>query len=110
MTRDVNRRDFLGAASLTALALGLPTRTAFADDAMFRRFANLAPRLKARPFDLHDVRLRPGIQLTGLETNRKFMMALEPDRLERCFLGVVGLRRADDRLLRDRRAGRDAAR
>jgi hypothetical protein len=32
MTRDVNRRDFLGAASLAALALGLPIRGAFATD------------------------------------------------------------------------------
>jgi len=91
MTHDLTRRDFLGAASLAALAVGLPARTALADDATWRRLAGSAPRLKARPFDLHDVRLRPGIQLTGLETNRKFMMGLEPDRLLHMFRVTAGL-------------------
>ena len=91
MTRDVTRRDFLGAASLAALALGLPARAAFPDDETFRRFTGPAPRLKARPFDLHHVRLRPGIQLTGLEANRRFMMGLEPDRLLHMFRVTAGI-------------------
>jgi DUF1680 family protein len=91
MPHDVSRRDFLGAASFAALALGLPTRSAFANDATLRQFLASAPRLKARPFDLHDVRLRPGIQLTGLETNRKFMMGLDPDRLLHMFRVTAGL-------------------
>jgi len=91
MTRDVNRRDFLGAASLAALALGLPANTAPLSHATWRRLVESAPRLKARPFDLHDVRLRPGLQLTGLETNRKFMMALDPDRLLHMFRVTAGL-------------------
>jgi DUF1680 family protein len=91
MTRDVNRREFLGAASLAALALGLPAHPALANDAAWRRLASSAPRVKARPFDLHDVRLRPGIQLTGLETNRKFMMGLDPDRLLHMFRVTAGL-------------------
>jgi DUF1680 family protein len=91
MTRDVNRREFLGAASLAALALGLPAHPALANDAVWRRLASSAPRVKARPFDLHDVRLRPGIQLTGLETNRKFMMGLDPDRLLHMFRVTAGL-------------------
>ena len=92
MTRDVNRRDFLGAASLAALALGLPARRALAaDHERWLGHGATAPRIKARPFDLHDVRLRPGVQLTGLETNRKFMMALEPDRLLHTFRITAGL-------------------
>ena len=91
MTRDVNRRDFLGAASLTALALGLPTHRAWAHDEVLSELGNSAPRLRARPFDLQDVRLRPGIQLTGLETNRRYMMGLEPDRLLHTFRVTAGL-------------------
>jgi DUF1680 family protein len=90
MTRDVNRREFLGATSLAALALGLPAAVR-ADDATWHRLAGAAPRLRARPFDLHNVRLRPGIQLTGLETNRKFMMGLEPDRLLHMFRVTSGV-------------------
>src|SRR5690349_3573593 len=85
MTRDVNRREFLGAASVAALALGLPVHGLIADDTMRRWLPASAPRPRASPFDLHDVRLRPGIQLTGLETNRRFMMGLDPDRLLHMF-------------------------
>ncbi len=91
MSRDVNRREFLGAASIAALALGLPARAALADDTSGRRLAGAAPRSRARPFDLHDVRLRPGIQLSGLETNRKFMLGLEPDRLLHMFRVTAGM-------------------
>jgi len=91
MTRDVNRREFLGAASLAALALGLPVHGAIADDTIRRWLPVSAPRPQARPFDLHDVRLRPGIQLTGLETNRRFMMGLDPDRLLHMFRVTAGI-------------------
>ena len=91
MTRDVNRREFLGAASLAALALGLPVRGVIADDTIRRGLPISAPRPLARPFELHDVRLRPGIQLTGLETNRRFMMGLEPDRLLHMFRVTAGI-------------------
>jgi DUF1680 family protein len=91
MTRDVSRRDFLGAASLAALALGLPAHAALAESASLGRLLNAAPRLKARPFDLLDVRLRPGIQLTGLETNRRFMLGLDPDRLLHMFRVTAGI-------------------
>jgi DUF1680 family protein len=91
MTHDVSRRDFLGAASLAAIALGLPAREAQAAAEAWLRRTGAVPRLRARPFDLHDVRLRPGIQLTGLETNRRFMMGLEPDRLLHMFRVTAGL-------------------
>ena len=91
MTRDVNRRDFLGAASLAALALGLPARVAQASDDHWRAIGAAPPRLKARPFELRDVRLRPGLQLSALEVNKKYMMALEPDRLLHTFRLTAGL-------------------
>jgi DUF1680 family protein len=91
MSSDVSRRDFLGAASLAALALGIPWQGALADDVRRLSRGSAAPRLKAHPFDLHDVRLRPGIQLTGLETNRRFMLGLDPDRLLHTFRLTAGL-------------------
>src|SRR5215831_3531487 len=91
MTRDVNRREFLGAASVAALALGLPVHDAIADETIRRWLPAPAPRPQAIPFDLHDVRLRPGIQQTGLETNRRFMMGLEPDRLLHMFRVTAGI-------------------
>ena len=91
MTHDVSRREFLGAASLAALALGLPTSDAHAAAEAWLRRTGTVPGLLARPFDLHDVRLRPGIQLTGLETNRRFMMGLDPDRLLHMFRVTAGL-------------------
>jgi DUF1680 family protein len=99
MTQDVTRRDFLGAASLAALALGLPMDAAGAAhvpderDRWYRRPPATAvpPRLKARPFDLRDVRLRAGPQLAALDVNKKYMMALEPDRLLHTFRVTAGL-------------------
>jgi uncharacterized protein len=102
MTHDVTRRDFLGAASLAALALGLPVDAAGAahaahvldeGDRWYRRHPASAvpPRLKARPFDLRDVRLRAGPQLAALDGNKKYMMALEADRLLHTFRVTAGL-------------------
>jgi uncharacterized protein len=91
MTRDVTRRDFLGATSLAALALGLPMRGALASDERGRAVGVAPPRLRALPFDLRDVRLRPGIQLSALEVNKKYMMDLDPDRLLHTFRLTAGL-------------------
>lgn len=40
---------------------------------------------KVRPFDLTAVRLKPGPVLEALETNRRYLMALDPDRLLHMF-------------------------
>ena len=91
MTRDVSRRDFVGAASLAALALGLPATGAVAPHERWHALLAAPPRLKAVPFDLRDVRLRSGIQSTALEVNKKYMMALDPDRLLHTFRLTAGL-------------------
>ena len=43
------------------------------------------------PFDLRDVRLLPGPQLTALEINRSYMLALDPDRLLHVFRVNAGI-------------------
>lgn len=98
MTHDVTRRDFLGAASLAALALGLPRSAGAAASIPRARLAGSAPRLLAHPFALHDVRLRPGVQLMGLEVNRKYILELDPDRLLHTFRLTAGLPTSADPL------------
>ena len=82
------RRDFLTAVAAGA-AMPLWARL---DDTLLRwpAFAT-APRPLALPFDLHDVRLRPGIALDALNVNRRYMMSLEPDRLLHMFRLTAGL-------------------
>jgi uncharacterized protein len=82
------RRSFL---SLTALAAASPllphvVRAALAPDATDGR-----ARFAVQPFDLQAVRLRPGPVLDALETNRRFLMALDPDRLLHMFRVTAGL-------------------
>ncbi len=48
-----------------------------------------APALKAMPFDLHHVKLLPGIFRDDLEVNRRYMMGLDPDRLLVSFRTVA---------------------
>jgi uncharacterized protein len=82
------RRTFL---SLTALAAASPllprvVRAALASVATADRF-----RYAVQPFDLQAVRLRPGPVLDALETNRRFLLALDPDRLLHMFRVTAGL-------------------
>jgi len=44
-----------------------------------------------QPFNLQAVRLRPGPVLDALETNRRFLLALDPDRLLHMFRVTAGL-------------------
>ncbi len=49
------------------------------------------PALVAKPFDLHQVRLLPGVFRDDVEVNRKYMMGLDPDRMLVSFRTTVGL-------------------
>ena len=88
MSGPFSRRDFV---SLTTLA---------AVSSLLRQVAGAAPardvavdrvRLALQPFDLQAVRLRPGPVLDALETNRRFLLALDPDRLLHMFRVTAGL-------------------
>ena len=88
MSEAFTRRSLL---SLTALAAASPllpraARAALAADATAGRV-----RFAVQPFDLRAVRLRPGPVLDALETNRRFLLALDPDRLLHMFRVTAGL-------------------
>ncbi|MFZ1099704.1 MAG: beta-L-arabinofuranosidase domain-containing protein [Steroidobacteraceae bacterium] len=88
MTGPFPRRSFLSWTALAAASPLLPpaVRAALAADAVGGR-----ARLALQPFDLQAVRLHPGPVLDALETNRRFLMALDPDRLLHMFRVTAGL-------------------
>jgi hypothetical protein len=89
---DISRRDFLHATALAAVALPAIPRLGVALDWRERPWLETTvPELRARPFDLDDVRLRPGLQLAALDVNRRFLMRLDPDRLLHMFRVTAGL-------------------
>lgn len=47
--------------------------------------------IRARPFDLHQVRLGPGPFRDAMEVNRRFLLGLDPDRLLHNFRVTAGL-------------------
>ena len=90
----ISRREFLERAALAGAVLPALKRA----DAHLARLSQLAREMAgapitfaALPFDLHDVRLLPGPQLTALETNRTYMLALDPDRLLHVFRVNAGI-------------------
>ena len=82
MTRHTTRREFVLSATATAAALAALPR--------FARAATLHRRaLFAKPFDLHQVKLLPGIFLDDVKVNHRYMMGLDPDRMLHSFRTVA---------------------
>lgn len=78
-----SRREFVIAGAAGAAALLAPwSRTA----AAARRVA-----LAARPFDLHAVRLGPGLFREAADVNRRYLLSLDADRLLHSFRITAGL-------------------
>src|SRR5580704_1113155 len=86
MNKGMPRREFLSASALAA-ALPLLPRMAWGETGA----AALSPPMLAQPFDLRDVRLRPGPVLDALMINRRYLLALDPDRLLHTFRITAGL-------------------
>ena len=82
MTPILDRRLFLHASMLTAGALSSWPRLIFAES---------AGRSVVRPFELSQVRLRPGAALDALNVNRRHLMGYDPDRLLHMFRVTAGL-------------------
>ena len=85
-----SRREFLAATAAVPLwallpPLGPATRPALESP------AGKPPALPVHPFELKQVRLLEGPWLTGLETNRRYMMGLDPDLLLHMFRITAGL-------------------
>ncbi len=77
------RRNFLaGLSALTALGSVAPLASAGTDQTLPKR---------ARPLPLSSVRLLPGPMLNAVNTNRRYLMSLEPDRLLHNFYTGAGL-------------------
>lgn len=76
---------------MTALAAAAPLLPRAVRAALSPVRGEAGARFKARPFDLAAVRLRPGAALEALETNRRYLMGLDPDRLLHMFRVTAGL-------------------
>jgi len=88
MSHRFSRRRFVSGAALGALSFPLWPPSAIADLA---RPESSVARAVVRPFELSQVRLRPGPVLDALEVNRKYLMGLDPDRLLHTFRITAGL-------------------
>lgn len=84
----LERRNFL---SMTALAAAVPLLPRAARAAVTPARGAQAVRFKVQPFELAAVRLRPGPVLEALETNRRYLMGLDPERLLHMFRATAGL-------------------
>jgi uncharacterized protein len=84
----LKRRNFL---SLTAIAAAAPLLPRAALAALTEPAGAGAAHFKLHPFELSAVRLGPGPVLDALETNRRYLMALDPDCLLHMFRVTAGL-------------------
>jgi DUF1680 family protein len=83
--KPTTRRSFIASAAAT---LTVPM---WARGSAFSFQTNDKARIKARPFDLKQVRLRRGPFLAAAEVNRKYMASLDPDSLLHMFRTTAGL-------------------
>jgi hypothetical protein len=80
----MDRREFVAtAAAVAAVPSRFPPPSS--------RFPSTGISPRALPFDLHQISLGPGILRDGLELNRKFLLAQDPDRLLHMFRVTAGL-------------------
>lgn len=89
MNQKFSRRAFVASAAAAAAGAALPLwpRTGFG--ALLP--AERDTRTGLQPFGLQRVRLRPGAFRDALEVNRKYLMALDPDRLLHTFRLTAGI-------------------
>ena len=83
--KPTTRRSFIARATATLTAPLWPRVSALSFQ------ARDAARIKARPFELKQVRLRRGPFLDAAETNRKYMTSLDPNSLLHMFRITAGL-------------------
>jgi len=91
MSAFIKRRDFLAGMACATMAAPVWSRLRplTFSTAADRHFVPSKPTVQ--PFDLQRVRLHAGPVLTAIETNRTFMLRLEPDRLLHMFRLTAGL-------------------
>ena len=81
--RQANRREWMRGAATMAMVGAVPAKAMAA--------GAILPD-KAEPFPLSAVRLRPSIYATAVETNRRYLYRLDPDRLLHNFRLYAGLK------------------
>jgi DUF1680 family protein len=93
MPRRFPRRTFLSMTALTVAATTRWSRAALATPGAREgeHEGEHADRVRVRPFALSAVRLRAGAALEALEVNRRYLMALDTDRLLHMFRITAGL-------------------
>ncbi len=84
--KPTTRRRFIANAAATLTAPLWPRMHGLAFQAR-----DVAGRIKVRPFDLKQVRLKRGPFLEAAEINRKYMASLDPDSLLHMFRVTAGL-------------------
>lgn len=87
MTHFLDRRTFLHASLLSGGALAYWPREMLAQTSP----GAAERRILARPFELSQVRLRPGAALDAMNVNRRHLLAYDADRLLHTFRVTAGL-------------------
>ncbi|HKQ16880.1 MAG TPA: beta-L-arabinofuranosidase domain-containing protein, partial [Steroidobacteraceae bacterium] len=83
MAENLDRRMFIRGSLLTASALSSWPHSLLAEGQVQRAIA--------RPFEMSQVRLRPGAALDAMNVNRRHLLAYDPDRLLHMFRVTAGL-------------------
>ena len=91
MTGRLSRREFVVATGVTGIAAMMPRQLL----AMHRSLLDSIPAVErrgvAQPFGIASVRLLPGPFLDATEVNRRYLLALDPDRLLHMFRITAGI-------------------
>jgi DUF1680 family protein len=90
MSGSFTRRDFLAGIACASFAVPVWARLA-QPDTTTGACKVTAVDLKVKPFELERIRLLPGPVRSAVETNRAYMLGLEPDRLLHMFRVTAGL-------------------
>jgi len=96
MTHKFSRREFVAKAAAVAAGATLPLWPRTGLGAMlapdpFAEPAKAGARFKVHAFDIRRVRLAPSAFRDAMEVNRRYLMALDPDRLLHMFRVTAGL-------------------
>jgi len=81
----------LSRRSALLMTAGLAGSSAAGASLAQRLSAQTAPVIRAAPFPLDQVRLKPSLFLTAVETNQTYLLSVDPDRLLHNFRAGSGL-------------------
>lgn len=91
MTRKLSRREFVVATGVTGIAAMMPRQLLAMHRGLLDSIRTVERRGVAQPFGIASVRLLPGPFLDATEVNRRYLLALDPDRLLHMFRITAGI-------------------